>query len=68
MATFFATLMVFGVVVLAMAVGVIVQGRRLKGSCGGTGEACTCSAVAARACPIRREREAHAVASGRASG
>jgi hypothetical protein len=68
MATFFATLTVFGVVVLAMAVGVIVHGRRLKGSCGGTGEACTCSAVAARACPIRHEREARAVVSGRASG
>ncbi len=68
METFLATLTVFGVVVLAMAVGVIFQGRRLKGSCGGTEGDCTCSALAARSCPIRREREAHAAASGRASG
>ena len=55
METFLATLTVFGVVVLAMAVGVILQGRRLKGSCGGAGEDCSCSALAARSCPLRRE-------------
>ncbi len=52
METFLATLTVFGVVVLAMAVGVIFQGRRLKGSCGGAEKNCTCSALAARSCPI----------------
>ena len=61
METFLATLAVFAVVVLAMAVGVILQGRRLRGSCGGSEGDCTCSALAARSCPIRRRRrEAHA--------
>ena len=58
MATFFATLVVFGLVVLAMAVGVLVQGRRLQGSCGGSGEACQCSPLAARHCRLRELREA----------
>ena len=58
MATFLAAFVIFAVVVSAMALGVIVQGRRLRGSCGGVGQDCTCSALAARACPIRREREA----------
>jgi len=68
MGTFLATVVVFGAVVLAMAVGVIFQGRRLKGSCGGTGQDCSCSALTARSCPIRRERAARAASSGRASG
>jgi hypothetical protein len=56
--TFVATLVIFAAVLSAMAVGVILQGRRLRGSCGGVGGDCTCSALAARSCPIRREREA----------
>ena len=58
METFLATLVIFGVVVLAMAVGAIVQGRRLRGSCGGTGEDCSCSALKARSCPRRQAGEA----------
>ncbi|MCP5056984.1 MAG: hypothetical protein GY937_09705 [bacterium] len=58
MATFLATLVVFGLVTVGMSLGVIVQGKRLKGSCGGTGEACKCSPLAARACKLRREPEA----------
>ncbi len=56
MATFVAAAVVFGLAVLAMALGVVVQGRRLSGSCGRSGEACLCSPLAARSCPLRRER------------
>ena len=58
MATFVATLAIFGLAVSAMAVGVMLQGKRLKGSCGGTGKACECSALKARNCAMRHEREA----------
>ncbi len=60
MATFLATLVVFGLVTLGMALGVIVQGKRLQGSCGGTGKACKCSPLAARHCRLRQELEAKA--------
>ena len=55
MATFIATLVVTGLVVLAMSVGVLVQGKRLQGSCGGSGKACTCSPLAARHCKLREQ-------------
>lgn len=58
MATFIATVIVFGLAVLAMALGVLLQGRRLQGSCGGTGKACECSPRAARRCELRRQLEA----------
>ena len=58
MATFLASLVVFGLVVLGMSLGVLVQGRRLRGSCGGSGEDCQCSPLAARTCRLRKEREA----------
>ncbi len=35
MATFFATFIVFTLVVLGMALGVLLMGRTIKGSCGG---------------------------------
>jgi len=57
LATFLATLVIFGTVLSAMAVGVVLQGRRLRGSCGGTGQDCSCSPLAARACPIRKVRQ-----------
>ena len=57
MATFLATLALFGLVSLAMSVGVLVQGKRLRGSCGGTGKACECSALKARKCRLREMRE-----------
>jgi hypothetical protein len=47
----------FGLVTLAMSVGVLVQGKRLRGSCGGTGKACECSALKARKCRLRQMRE-----------
>ena len=57
-ATFFATLTVFGLAVGAMALGAMIQGKHLKGSCGGTGKACECSALKARNCAMRHTREA----------
>lgn len=59
MATFVASAVVFGIVITAMALGVILQGRRLRGSCGGSGEACQCSPLAARHCPIRKHQDAN---------
>ena len=58
MATFVAAFAIFVLAVAAMAVGAMVQGRRLKGSCGGAGDGCSCSPLAARRCPVRRERAA----------
>lgn len=58
MATYIAALLIFGLAIGGMALGVIFQGRRLQGSCGGTGLDCTCDALAARSCPLRKEREA----------
>ena len=58
MATFIATFIVFGAIIAAMALGVIVQGKKLKGSCGGTGKACECSPLAARSCRLREQRTA----------
>lgn len=55
MATFLATLAIFALVVLAMALGAIAQGKKLKGSCGGAGKECECSPLAARTCRLRRE-------------
>jgi len=43
MQTFLATLALFAIVMVAMAVGVLVHGRRLRGSCGGPdSESCSC--------------------------
>jgi len=36
------TVVVIALAMGAMAIGVIVSGRRLRGSCGGVGEACAC--------------------------
>jgi len=37
MQTFFITLLFFVVVIAMMAIGVIIQGKPIKGSCGGIG-------------------------------
>ena len=55
-ATLLASFAVFLLAVGAMSVGVWVQGRRLQGSCGGSGEDCQCSPLAARRCPLRQHR------------
>jgi hypothetical protein len=61
MTTFLAAVALFGLSVCAMAIGVLVQGRKLRGSCGHSeAGACQCSPLAARHCPLRREREARA--------
>ena len=58
MATFLAALAIFGIVMLAMSIGVIVQGKKLRGSCGGSGKDCECSPLAARTCRLRQMRDA----------
>ncbi|MCG8589888.1 MAG: hypothetical protein MJE66_11410 [Proteobacteria bacterium] len=56
MVTFLAALVVIGLTVLAMSIGAIAQGRRLRGSCGGSGQDCSCSPLAARNCKLREQR------------
>jgi hypothetical protein len=56
MTTLLATLVVVGGVMALMAVGAVVQGRRLRGSCG-QGADCACDALTARSCPRRRGSE-----------
>ncbi len=53
MDVFLGTLLVFCIVVFAMAAGVRLTGRSLKGSCGGTGTGCPCSDEERRACARR---------------
>ena len=51
MQTLLATLVLMGLLMLAMGVGAIVSGRRLRGSCGGVGgPACECDATKRAAC------------------
>jgi hypothetical protein len=52
MVTFLATFAAFALIVLALGVGLLVDGRRLRGSCGGVGD-CHCNAWRARRCPRR---------------
>lgn len=56
MQTFLAALIVFGLVMLAMAVGVLFSGRRLRGSCGGVGDSCRCSATARARCALTKRQ------------
>ena len=52
MQIFLATALIFGLVMVAMAVGVIFSDRRLKGSCGGAGQDCHCSEKARKECAL----------------
>jgi len=53
MTTFLATLVALLAVVVLMALGVLIQGKRLRGSCGMTGDDCHCSLLQARGCEHR---------------
>ena len=55
MQTFLATALIFGLAMVAMAVGVIFSDRRLQGSCGGTGRECSCSEEVRRECALAGE-------------
>jgi hypothetical protein len=44
MMTIVLTFVLIALIMLAMAVGVMVSGRRLRGSCGGPGADCQCRA------------------------
>jgi hypothetical protein len=50
MITFLATLVVVVLTVTGMALGVMIQGKRLRGSCGLTGDDCACTAIRALLC------------------
>ena len=50
MITFLATLAIVLLTVTGMALGAMIQGKRLRGTCGLTGDDCTCSAIRARLC------------------
>jgi hypothetical protein len=56
MQTFLAALIVFALVMLAMAIGVLFSGRRLRGSCGGVGDSCRCSATARARCALTKRQ------------
>jgi len=55
MATFLATFAAFCVAVLALSIG-LLDGRSLRGSCGGP-DRCTCTMAEARTCPRRAARQ-----------
>lgn len=44
------TIGIFAFAMTGMALGVILSNRRLKGSCGGSGEDCVCEIEKRRAC------------------
>jgi hypothetical protein len=52
--TLIATMLLIGLVMLAMAVGVIFSNRSLRGSCGGTGTACECDDSKRRECAVAK--------------
>ncbi len=58
MLTLFITLLFFAIAMAALAVGVIFSNRRLRGSCGGTGQDCDCSLAQRRTCTRRKEEPA----------
>ncbi|MBW2713995.1 MAG: DUF539 domain-containing protein [Deltaproteobacteria bacterium] len=55
METFLVTFLIFAAAMLLMALGVIFAGRRLKGSCGGTGTDCACDDEKQKECATRKQ-------------
>jgi hypothetical protein len=55
METFLLTFLIFGAVMFSMAVGVLLAGRRLRGSCGGTGSDCACDDEKQKECAARKQ-------------
>ena len=60
MQTFVAAVLLFALVMAAMAVGVIFSNRRLQGSCGGTGLDCTCDETTRDNCELAKHAHAQA--------
>ncbi len=50
MTTILLTIGLFGAIMLGMAIGVIVSGKTLKGSCGGVGGDCDCTPSERESC------------------
>lgn len=53
MTTIVLTIAVLGAVMFGMAIGAIVAGKALKGSCGGVGTSCGCSDQQRRECSTK---------------
>ncbi len=58
MQIFLATFLFFAGVMAVMAIGVVIHGRSLQGSCGGRGGECPCDEAAQRECKLKRQAEA----------
>ena len=54
MTTLLLTIGTIGSIMLAMAIGFVITGKRLKGSCGGVGGAeCACENARKNACALK---------------
>lgn len=56
MTTILLSVGLVGAAMVAMAIGVILSDRVLRGSCGGSGEDCICAIEKRRACSLLRRR------------
>lgn len=54
------TIGAFGLLMIAMAVGVIFQGKALRGSCGGVGTSCACDEAGEPVCDAKKVADAAA--------
>lgn len=58
MMTVLLSFVLIALIMLAMAIGVIVSGRRLRGSCGGASCQCRADGISPEHCERDREAEA----------